>query len=169
MQDKTFDPNYGNIVNSVVISSSDGLPNLSHYCNWNSSEVEDSLPAVLVYDVSTLPADFIKQASQYIGWIYATSGAAPNPWGTLPSYFVNLVALLDQTTVNKYGTIVPFYVYPTTAAIQPLLVAKAANPNVPMMVILNPNSGPGAAVDQTYVKAVAALKKRKRSVVSSRS
>lgn len=155
---QNVDPNYGSLVNSVVISNNDGLPDLKQYCNWNSTAIDDSLPAILVYDVPTLPSDFIQQADDFIGWIYVTSGTGENPWGTLPSYFSNLVGLLDKTAVNRFGTIVPFYVYPTTAAIQPLLTAKAANPIVPMIVILNPNSGPGVAVDQNYLKAVQALK-----------
>lgn len=56
------------------------------------------------------------------------------------------------------GTIIPFYIYPTSTAIQPLLDAKSLHPNVGMRVILNPDTGPGSTQDPVYVSAVNAFK-----------
>lgn len=56
------------------------------------------------------------------------------------------------------GILIPFYIYPTETAIQPLLDAKMEHPDVPMRVIMNPASGPGTSVDPVYTAAINALK-----------
>jgi len=53
--------------------------------------------------------------------------------------------------------LIPFYIYPTSDAIQPLLDAKTLHPNVSMRVIMNPDSGPGSTQDPIYVDAITAL------------
>lgn len=56
------------------------------------------------------------------------------------------------------GTLIPFYIYPTAAAIQPLIDEKLAHPNVGMRVILDPASGPGTTQDPVYVDAITDLR-----------
>jgi hypothetical protein len=151
------DPTYGDYLDTMVIANQSGLPSLADYTNWNHSSINPNLSAFLLYNVASLPTDFITQASKFIGWIYVTNGSGTAPYKGLPAYFSALVTLFDLNQ-NRTGSIVPFYIYPTTAAIQPLINAKRANPNVPIIVVLNPNSGPGNAVNADYTKAITALK-----------
>jgi hypothetical protein len=55
------------------------------------------------------------------------------------------------------GTIVPLYSYPTEAPWTAITRAKAAHPDVTVIAIVNPNSGPGAGVDAAYTRGIAAL------------
>lgn len=72
--------------------------------------------------------------------------------------FFSLV-LINQTLVaDVAGTLIPFYIYPTSTAIQPLLDEKLAHPNVPMRIILDPANGPGSTADPVYVSAISTLK-----------
>ena len=55
------------------------------------------------------------------------------------------------------GTIVPLYGYPTDPAWKAIASAKASHPNVDVIAIVNPDNGPGTAVDATFTKGIAAL------------
>jgi hypothetical protein len=74
--------------------------------------------------------------------------------------FVFCFFFLVKATVfaSVGGILIPFYIYPTPDAIQPLLNAKIAHPNVPMRVILDPANGPGTSPDPNYVSAIASLR-----------
>src|SRR4029077_618970 len=51
------------------------------------------------------------------------------------------------------GVIVPLYSYPGNYWTQ-LIQAKNAHPSVPIVAIVNPNSGPGSASDSNYVTGI---------------
>src|SRR5882762_6634510 len=51
------------------------------------------------------------------------------------------------------GVVVPLYIYPDSTWTTIALTAKA-NPNVPIIAIINPNNGPGSSSDPTYLAAV---------------
>jgi hypothetical protein len=55
--------------------------------------------------------------------------------------------------------VVPLYIYPTPGAWDPLTTSVTANPDVNFQVIINYESGPGAAQypDSTYIAAIANL------------
>jgi hypothetical protein len=156
---QNVDTSYLNLVDIVVIANQAGFPDLSHYCTWQiDPNTNKAKSAFLIYNVATLPLTLIQQAKEFIGWIYLTPDDLPNPWDSLPTYFANLIAALDSSSSHATGIIVPFYLYPSNTAIQPLLTGKSQNPHVPMRVILNPNSGPGTTIDPTYVNAAQKLK-----------
>jgi hypothetical protein len=56
------------------------------------------------------------------------------------------------------GTMVPLYTYPSDSSWTAIVAAKEAHPTVPVIAVFNPNSGPGASVDATYVTATNDLK-----------
>ncbi|MBN2617774.1 MAG: spherulation-specific family 4 protein [Spirochaetales bacterium] len=57
------------------------------------------------------------------------------------------------------GLIIPLYVYPTNNnSYSKVLEYSRNNPHIPVIVILNPNSGPGENVDLNYKKAIKELK-----------
>jgi spherulation-specific family 4 protein len=59
------------------------------------------------------------------------------------------------STVHS-GVAIPLYSYPDSTWTTIAQTAKA-NPNVPILAIINPNSGPGSSSDPTYVTSVQSL------------
>lgn len=55
------------------------------------------------------------------------------------------------------GSIVPLYSYPTTSYWAAIIAAKNSHPTVPVVAIVNPNSGPGTSVDSNYTTGIANL------------
>ncbi len=55
------------------------------------------------------------------------------------------------------GTIVPLYSYPTDPSWAAIVAAKQAHPSVTVQAIINPDSGPGAAMDPAFVTGIATL------------
>jgi len=71
--------------------------------------------------------------------------------------FVGLILLsLIPTALMSTGLMIPLYIYPGKAW-DTLISAKKAYPNVPIIAIINPNSGPGTSQDSTYVTKIAQL------------
>jgi hypothetical protein len=60
--------------------------------------------------------------------------------------------------VQNTGILIPFYIYPTNAELDKLLAPFANIKNVPLLVVLNPNSGVGTAKDVNYANAVTRIK-----------
>src|SRR6266480_7847310 len=60
-----------------------------------------------------------------------------------------------STTVRS-GVVIPLYSYPDSTWTTIAQTAKA-HPNVPIMVIINPNNGPGPSSDPVYLAAVQKL------------
>lgn len=60
---------------------------------------------------------------------------------------------------NKPFVLVPLYIYPFPTAWEPLYVAADSHPELDFLVVVNPNSGPGAGVlpDANYIEALARL------------
>lgn len=57
---------------------------------------------------------------------------------------------------SSTGIIVPLYSYPGSYWNQ-VIQAKNAHPSVPIVAIVNPNSGPGSSVDSTYASSIKQL------------
>jgi hypothetical protein len=58
---------------------------------------------------------------------------------------------------SSTGTIVPLYTPPTDPSWAAVEAAKKAHPSVPVVVVINPADGPGAAVDPAYTSGIAQL------------
>lgn len=149
------DTSYAGVVDTVVVSAASYVPEVSDFTNWENADLPKSKIALILNDISALPEEFIAQAQNFAGWVYVTDLGGMGAWESLPSYFTQLVAALN----NPHGGVLfPFYIYPTQAALQPAIAAKQQYPNVAMRLVLNPNSGPGAAINNDYVNAVQKLK-----------
>jgi hypothetical protein len=64
----------------------------------------------------------------------------------------------SAATPAKTGIIVPLYTNPTDPSWSALIQAKEAYPNVPVIAIVNPDSGPGSSQDPNFVSGIASLK-----------
>jgi len=56
------------------------------------------------------------------------------------------------------GTIIPLYIYPTNPSWTTVTTVKDAHPKVPIVVIANPNSGPGSFPDGNFVNGINRLR-----------
>jgi hypothetical protein len=95
-------------------------------------------------------ASFGVTLSVFLGTLLISSSAIT--FG-LPRYHLESSA---QSQVQPIGIVIPLYVSPGadwTSVIQ----AKQANPSVPFLVIINPNSGPGTAEDSSYAAGIQQL------------
>ena len=52
------------------------------------------------------------------------------------------------------GVIIPLYTYPTDGSWATVIQAKQANPSVPFIAVINPNTGPGSSQDSNYVQGI---------------
>lgn len=92
-------PSYLSTVDVVLIYESPGLPNLNNYDDTWESYDNDQL-GMIPFSVDSLPADWIKDATEFIGWLYVTNDNLPNPWDSLPSYFGDMAELLDDGSLS---------------------------------------------------------------------
>lgn len=61
------------------------------------------------------------------------------------------------TGAQTAGLIYPIYTDPPSGIYSGLITLMGSNPNVPVIVILNPNSGPGASANAAYTTAIGQL------------
>jgi hypothetical protein len=150
------DTSYADVVDTVVISITSSIPDITQFGSWIAADIPKSKIAILAYNTPSFPTAFVSQAKSFAGWLYVTDfGSVSDPWQSLSSYLSQLMFEVEPPII---GALVPFYIYPTIAALQPLINAKLAHPHVPFRVILNPNSGPGTAIDPVYTSAINKLK-----------
>ncbi len=66
--------------------------------------------------------------------------------------------LASNYTDGKLGMLVPLYSYPTSQSWSRLIGIKNANPSVPIIAIVNPDSGPGIRPDPNFTRGINSLK-----------
>ena len=64
----------------------------------------------------------------------------------------------NVTSTSPTGIVIPLYTYPTDGTWNSLVKVKQTYPNVPMMAIVNPDSGPGSSYDQNYASGILMLR-----------
>ena len=62
-----------------------------------------------------------------------------------------------STRTSPTGVIIPLYTYPTDLTWNLVVQAKTTHPSVPIIAIINPNSGPGTAIDSNFVSGIKKL------------
>jgi hypothetical protein len=89
-------------VNTIGIFENQFLPSLSPFAGWTSlaglggwhSGYDKSNFMFFSYAVPSLDPMYVLGASDYVGYLYITSGTQPQPYDTLSPYFDQLVSLL---------------------------------------------------------------------------
>lgn len=74
------------------------------------------------------------------------------------------LVLLIAPTINAYGLIVPLYIYPGSDWTT-LINLKNTYPNVPIIAVINPGSGPGTAVNSDYTNYIGQFKAANITVI----
>jgi len=62
-----------------------------------------------------------------------------------------------HASTSPLGIVVPLYTYPTDGTWSAVAQAKQAYPNVPIVAVVNPDSGPGTSQDPNYVHGIQTL------------
>ena len=84
---------YVGVLDTMLIYESDGLPSVSSLSRWSSYAPGNF--GIIPYNVSAMSSTFVKQARQYVGYVFLQNDNVPNPWDSLPSYFADLLAALE--------------------------------------------------------------------------
>lgn len=85
----------------------------------------------------------------------SATATAPSGSGGAPGAVGAPVSRPPATGVTS--TLIPLYSYPTDASWATVAAAKLAHPTVPVLAVVNPDNGPGAAVDANYRSGIAKL------------
>ena len=78
---------YIGALDTMLIYESDGVPSVSSLAQWSSYPPGNF--GIIPYNVSAMSSTFVKQARQYVGYVYLQNDNVPNPWDSLPSYFAS--------------------------------------------------------------------------------
>jgi hypothetical protein len=88
-------PSYLSTVDVVLIYESPGLPNLNNYDDtW--AQYDNAQLGMIPFSVGSMPTGWINDATEFIGWLYVTHDSLPNPWDSLPPYYDDMAAMLDD-------------------------------------------------------------------------
>jgi hypothetical protein len=82
-------------IDTFIVFDGEGLDpvdtSYSKYSALNNNQL-----AVSAFGVPALDNSWVQQMSAYVGWIYCTTGTGSTPYNSLPSYFNNLITLLES-------------------------------------------------------------------------
>ncbi len=84
--------------NLIIPYEGSGLPSVSSLSQYPRTET-----AVIAYSVPSLDTSWIGQAKFYTSYVYVTDAGLPNPYGALPSYFMQEVAALAADSTQTYA------------------------------------------------------------------
>ena len=95
-------PSYIGTVDYLKIYESPGTPELSKIKDWYDKHGRANF-ITISYGVPSLNNTFLREAQQYINFLYITDDKLPNPYNTLPSYIVDLAKYLNSTYDNRFN------------------------------------------------------------------
>ena len=129
--------------------------------DWTSEYSPDRFIAFIhnVVDADAMRAAVDHAVASGVDWMYFTDDALPNPWDELPSYWQEEIDHIAGTT-SQPGLLVSAYFYPAwwDAEANQWDDLIAAATQVPLVAIMNPNSGPGPAPNSDYTHEVDGLR-----------
>ncbi len=83
---------YIGVLDTMMVYETDGLPSIASLKAW--SAYAPSNFGIIPYKCP-MDAAFVKQARQYVRYIYLQSDDLPNPWDSLTTFFSDLLAALE--------------------------------------------------------------------------
>lgn len=86
-------PSYIGTVDNIVIYENSSLPTLSTLGGWHTSYAKGNF-SFASYGINSLDRSFVENATNYVGYIYATNDTLPNPWGVVSPYLDNISSFL---------------------------------------------------------------------------
>jgi hypothetical protein len=85
---------YTSTVDNFVIYENSGYPDLIRIKELHTDYNKKNLSFVS-YGITILDTQYVIKAINYVGLMYITDCVLPNPYDSIPSYFENLVSILD--------------------------------------------------------------------------
>ena len=86
-------PSYVGTVDLMFIYENAGLPSESRMGGWHAGYDKKNF-GIIPYAVPSLSNTFIATARKYCGYIFLQNDTLPNPWDTVPPYFMDMVKAL---------------------------------------------------------------------------
>ncbi len=77
----------------MLIYESSGLPSAGQMGGWHSQYARSNFG--VIPHTSQFDATFVRNARQYVQYIYVQNDTLPNPWDSVPATFGNLLAALE--------------------------------------------------------------------------
>jgi len=84
---------YIGALDTMLIYESAGLPSVSQMGGWHTKYAPSNF-GIIPY-ATQLDAAFVRNARNYVQYVYLQTDSLPNPWDSLPSYFSDLLAALE--------------------------------------------------------------------------
>lgn len=109
-----------------------------------------------LHGVSTAPGAAVGWAAEGL-WRIVTLINWSNRRVMIGKVGLVVVGLLLASTAYATGILIPFYLYPTQTQVDKVVSLASSCPGVPIIVVINPDNGPGASFNQDYLNAVARL------------
>ena len=94
---------YVGTVDNIVIYEREGTPSLSYLKGWHLNHDKKNF-SMLPHKVGTLDKTYVKSATPYVGYMFITSDALPNPWDSLPSYYSTLSSTINSANGASAST-----------------------------------------------------------------
>ena len=110
-------PSYVGTVDNIIIHENGSLPSIQSLGGWHTNYTKNNF-SVVSFGINNLDQSFVNNATNYVDYIYLTDKVLPNPFDSLPSYFDNLVVLLD-TSKQQNTTAAP-----TSTPVNPSNITK---------------------------------------------
>jgi hypothetical protein len=115
----------------------------------SSAKVNGVFDRAGVTGIALIPSDGKGTGAVYLDSAALGSGSGTTTTTPPPS--------TPTPTSTPAGTIIPLYSYPNGSNWSGVIAAKKAYPKVPMMAVVNPNNGPGYAVESPYLTGISQL------------
>ncbi|MEO9296312.1 MAG: spherulation-specific family 4 protein [Nitrososphaera sp.] len=93
-------PTYVGTVDSIGTVEGDGTPPLSWLEGWHN-EYDKRNFLYITYSQSWIDRDFVAESAKHVGSLYITDDTMPFPYDTFPSYFDEIVSVLDPRGDNS--------------------------------------------------------------------
>lgn len=112
----------------------------------SGAQVNSVFDRAAIKGVALIPSDGAGSGFVYVDSLAVNGATTPSTPAPAPA-----------PTSTPVGTIIPLYVYPRPGAWDAVIAAKKAYPKVPIMAVVNPNTGPGTAANSAYMTEIAKL------------
>jgi len=80
-------------LDTMLIYESSGLPSAGQMGGWHSKYARSNFG--VIPHTSQFDATFVRNARQYVQYIYVQNDTLPNPWDSVPPFFADLLAALE--------------------------------------------------------------------------
>lgn len=93
-------PSYVGTVNAIGTSEGDGIPPLSWLKGWHLDYNKSNF-VYIAYSQSWIDREYVAESTKYVKFLYITDDTMPFPYDSFPSYFDEVVSVLDPQGQNN--------------------------------------------------------------------